>query len=72
MAEKKEGTDIPKTPKNNTERSNQLSFKTAAIDPINTPIKIAIKMELIAKTKVFGNVSLIIDTTDLSVFERSS
>ena len=73
MAEKKDGTDIPKTPKNNAERSNQLSFQTAANNPINTPITIAIKMELIAKTTVLGNVSPIIVPTDLScLFERSS
>ena len=49
-----------KLQKNNAVRSNQLSFQTAANTPINTPNIIAIKMELIAKTKVLGNVSLII------------
>ena len=68
MAEKKEGKDIPNTPKIVASLSNQLFFQIAANNPTTMPIKSAMKMELTAKIMVLGKVSIMILLTFLSVF----
>ena len=60
IAEKKDGTDIPKTPKNRANLSIQLSLKIAANMPIKTPSRTAKNIEESASTNVLGNVSEII------------
>ena len=60
IAEKNDGTDIPKTQKNRANLSIQLSLKIAANIPIKIPSTIAISIEESASTTVLGNVSEII------------
>jgi hypothetical protein len=68
IAEKKEGIDMPKTPKNRAHLSTQVSLNIAANMPINIPNTIAIKIEVIANTMVLGKVSEMIRLTDLPDF----
>ena len=72
MAEKKEGTDIPKTEKNKANLSSKESLKIAEKTPNNIPKKSAIQMEAKAKTKVFGKVSAITEVTDFPLFTKDS
>jgi len=72
IAEKKEGTDIPKTEKNKTNLSSKESLRIAERTPNNIPIKSARQMEVKAKTKVFGKVSVITEVTDFPLFTKDS
>ena len=72
IAEKKEGTDIPKTEKNKINLSSNESLKIAEKTPSNIPKKSAIQMEVRAKKKVFGKVSVITEVTDFPRFTKDS
>ena len=72
IAEKKEGTDIPNTPKIRDKLSNKLSLNTADKTPTNKPIKRASKIDVVANKIVFGKASAIILFTDIPVFLNES
>jgi hypothetical protein len=68
MAEKKEGTLIPRVLIIDMTLSKKVSLKTADKIPKNMPIMIAIVIAEIAKTAVFGKVSAITEDTLLPFF----
>ena len=57
MADKKDGIDIPKTERNKDSLSIKESLNTAERIPNEIPKKMAIQIELKAKTNVLGKVA---------------
>ena len=72
MEEKNDGSDIPKTEKNKIDLSNIESFFNADTIPKKIPRVIAKTIEVIAKTKVTGNVSDKIEVTGFPLLENDS